>query len=137
VRNDGEATWRPEDRVRVGTSSPRDSTSRFEDPAWLAPNRAATFSAAMVPPGAIGCFEFPVRVPRGVVTQEFEIVADGICWLPGTTFAVTVRGRRRPLFRRFFQLLQRRHGPLARACRRVTPPAVRAWLAGFAADRES
>jgi len=93
LRNTGSRTWRPADRVRVGLARPRDAPSRLARPDWLAANRATSFVEAEVPPGSVATFVFRVARPRGVTTDEFAVVADGTCWLPGTHFAVTVRGR--------------------------------------------
>jgi radical SAM protein with 4Fe4S-binding SPASM domain len=99
VRNHGARTWTAEDRVRVGTTKPRDSDSPLAHPTWLSSNRTATFVEPAVPPGAVATFEFLVVAPRLVTTAEFAIVADGACWLPNTGFVVTVERRPRGLRR--------------------------------------
>jgi len=93
VRNTGTRTWRYDDNVRVGIARPRDAPSPLAMPSWLAANRATTFVEAEVPPDAVATFAFRVGHPPGVSTEEFAIVADGACWLPGTHFMVTARGR--------------------------------------------
>ena len=93
VRNDGEQPWTRVDQVHIGTAAPRDSNSPLQHPAWLSHNRAATFLESTVPPGAIATFRFPVAAPRGVTTDEFEIVADPKCWIPNTRFSLTIRRR--------------------------------------------
>ncbi len=91
VRNQGPHTWNSTDCVRVGTAAPRDAISPLFDPAWLSSNRPGTFIEESIPPGDVATFEFPVAAPADVVNAEFEIVADGTCWLPNTLFAITVQ----------------------------------------------
>ena len=98
ARNLGERPWTRADQVRIGTAGARDSISALAHPGWLSPNRPATFSQHEVPPGAVATFEFAVAANRDAADAEFEIVADGSCWIPNTSFSVrTTReaGRRR------------------------------------------
>jgi radical SAM protein with 4Fe4S-binding SPASM domain len=95
VRNTGSHTWTRADQVRIGLARPRDAPARLACADWLAPNRAATFRESEVPRDGTATFEFAVRRVPGVTSEEFAVVADGACWLPGTHFIVTVRGRPR------------------------------------------
>lgn len=129
VRNESARAWAPGDHVRVGTSSPRDAPSPLRHRSWLSPNRPATFTEAAVPPGGLATFKFPVATATGsLTTAEFEIVAEGACWLPDTRFAVTATGPRRSLLAPLVDGLRRRHGPVAVAARRALPVGARRWL---------
>ena len=133
VRNDGERVWTAADRVHIGTAEPRDSSSPLAHPAWLSPNRAVTFLERAVPPGAVATFEFPVAMPQGpAVSALFEIVVEGACWLPNTTFSVTVRGHGASPLKVALRALQQRRGVVARTCRRAVPTRARRWLARLA-----
>jgi hypothetical protein len=94
-RNDGTQTWGPEHTVRVGTSAPRDWGSPVAHASWLSDNRAVSFSESHVPPGELATFSFPVTPTRNPVVAELQLVADGVCWLPNTRFAVRLPAARR------------------------------------------
>jgi hypothetical protein len=51
--------------------------------AWLTPNRPATTSESVVPPGGTGTFTFKVRAPGtpGAYRIDLALVADGVAWL--------------------------------------------------------
>jgi MoaA/NifB/PqqE/SkfB family radical SAM enzyme len=88
VRNVGEATWTRSTGVRVGTTAPRDRPSALQHPSWLLPWRVGTFQEERVPPGGRATFGFKIQArPKGWQGSEaFQLVVDGICWLPGTRF---------------------------------------------------
>jgi radical SAM protein with 4Fe4S-binding SPASM domain len=86
VRNTGAAAWSRADDVHIGTANPRDGYSAFRHPSWIGPNRIGTFREALVPPGAIATFEFPVLPSPAVPAETFQIVVERRGWLPGTQF---------------------------------------------------
>jgi len=118
LRNIGRNTWTRADCIRVGVARPRDCPSRLASSDWLSGNRAATFEETEVPPGGVATFAFHLSPPPGTTTEEFAVVADRACWLPGTHFVVTVRGRRRPL--RAIKNRVNRAPDLPRALRRAS-----------------
>jgi radical SAM protein with 4Fe4S-binding SPASM domain len=90
-RNTGAATWTPETRLRIGTARPRDRASTYHHPAWISSSRATTFLEGSVAPTEVGHFEFPIgaspRIPgRSAAVERFQLVAEGVCWLPNTEF---------------------------------------------------
>ncbi|HZQ58127.1 MAG TPA: radical SAM protein [Acidimicrobiales bacterium] len=94
VRNTGKHTWAAGDHVRVGTASPRDTTcSRLRHPTWQSPNRPAELPPNVRPQErATAAFDvhLPLLTP---VTATFELVAEGMCWIPDTAFEVVSGGR--------------------------------------------
>ena len=86
VRNTGSQTWvnSGANPMRLGTSGPNDRASRFYDPSWTGTNRAAQLREASVPPSGTGTFGFWVKVPPGLGAwdEHFNLVADGVTWLP-------------------------------------------------------
>lgn len=94
VRNTGTQAWHRADMVRVGTSSPRDHASPFYHASWLAANRVCTHQEERVAPGATATFVFATQPAPGTISDSFQLVAEGICWLPNTRFSITADGRR-------------------------------------------
>lgn len=90
VRNDGEHTWTSDDRIRLGTAGPRDGSSPLRTEAWLSENRATTFCQDQVLPGEHATFRIRLRRGPTRLIGEFELVADGVCWIPGTRIRVSV-----------------------------------------------
>lgn len=105
-RNTGAATWTTETKLRIGTARPRDRASKHRYRTWLSPNRVAGLLESSVPPGELGHFQFRVaRLPkadRGAQSPErFQLLVEGVCWLPNTEFELRNRGSRLdPLWRR-------------------------------------
>jgi len=95
IRNTGKNTWGPDDHVRVGTASPRDTTiSPLRHAHWQSPNRPAELPAA-VAPQEHATASFDIRLPPlRPVAATFELVAEGTCWLPNTAISVAVSGSR-------------------------------------------
>ena len=121
VLNTGARPWDAEHPLRVATSAPRDTdTSPLRHPGWLSPNRAATMREDTVAPGETATLEFPVSLPRSdAAGAEFELVVEGMSWLPNTRIGVGVHGRRRAV----------RHTRVAAVYRRSLPRPVRRWVA--------
>jgi hypothetical protein len=90
VRNAGTLTWHRGDSVNVGTTSPRDGASALYHSSWLRDNRAGSFCEDQVPPGEVATFQFQIATPRCGARQEFQVVAENVCWLPNTRFTVEV-----------------------------------------------
>jgi len=79
LENTGGMTWQPGE-VFLATTSPREGESAIADDSWPAPGRAATV-AEPVPPGAVGRFDFKVRVDaEGDYQQAFGLVAEDGSW---------------------------------------------------------
>jgi radical SAM protein with 4Fe4S-binding SPASM domain len=90
-RNTGAATWTPETKLRIGTARPRDRVSTYRHPTWISSNRATTLLEGSVAPTEVGHFEFPIAAPprlpgRAAAVERFQLVAEGVCWLPNTEF---------------------------------------------------
>jgi radical SAM protein with 4Fe4S-binding SPASM domain len=84
VRNTGTRAWRREDMVRVGTANPRDHTSPLYHQSWLAANRVTTHMEDRVPPGGTATFQFAARSAEA--SDTFQLVVEGVCWIPNTRF---------------------------------------------------
>ncbi|HMS31035.1 MAG TPA: hypothetical protein PJ984_01430 [Candidatus Saccharibacteria bacterium] len=82
ARNSGYMTWE-KNFMRVGTSRPNDSISKFYDTSWLAPQRPASMNEQTVLPGENATFDFTISTPLtpGSYREYFNLVADGKTWL--------------------------------------------------------
>ena len=91
VKNTGTATWDPS-RVRLGTASPNDRTSRIYDSSWLGQNRI-TANVTTVKPGETARYGFWIQIPStGIPPAEyFNLVAENITWLPDKNFSLQIR----------------------------------------------
>jgi radical SAM protein with 4Fe4S-binding SPASM domain len=90
-RNTGAATWTSETKLRIGTARPRDRASAWHHPGWISSNRVTTLLEESVAPTEVGHFEFPVAASprylgRPTTVERFQLVAEGVCWLPNTEF---------------------------------------------------
>lgn len=92
VRNSGTSTWTKKTGLHIGTSAPRDRISSWHHRSWLNANRIGTFSEEAVRPGERAHFELPVTAEEADFREVFELVVEGVCWLPNTRFRL---GRRR------------------------------------------
>lgn len=85
VRNIGSSTWynSGSNPVSIGTSAPRDRTSRFCDTTWISCGRPTRLSESSVPPGSIGTFEFWAKAPAGFgqYNEYFNLLAEGKSWM--------------------------------------------------------
>jgi hypothetical protein len=79
LRNSGDQTW--DTNTRLATTQPRDRSSLFAGPDWLAPNRAAAVSGS-VAPGESFAFGFTLRAPDtlGEHREFFGVVQEGTAW---------------------------------------------------------
>lgn len=92
VTNTGTSTWQKAgaNPVRLGTWGGQDRHSRYYTPgSWLSANRPASLSENSVAPGESGTFEFPITVPAGggSFNEQFNLVKEGVAWLPATSLA--------------------------------------------------
>ena len=88
VRNAGASTWTADDKILIGTASPRDAHSAYYDPSWIGRNRICSFSEAAVPPGGTATFRFQIAPSEQVATESFQLVVEHQCWVPGTRFDI-------------------------------------------------
>lgn len=105
LKNTGRAAWSVggSNPVRLGTSRPQDRSSVFAQytdfDAWLAPNRASAIkgkvtglspitwtTATVINPGETALFATSLQIPNtitsGTYREYFNLVAEGITWLP-------------------------------------------------------
>jgi len=92
VHNAGAKAWTADDKIRIGTVSPRDRESVLCNSTWLSCNRVGSFRQAIVEPGESAVFEFFIHAQGEPVSETFQLVVEGRLWLPGTTFVVEVDG---------------------------------------------
>jgi len=86
VQNQGTCIWDRNTPVRIGTALPRDRQSAYYDPTWISSNRLVSFTEEKVPPGETATFRFRLKPSFTVPSESFQLVVEGIAWLPGTTF---------------------------------------------------
>ncbi len=87
MRNTGRRNWSPDDPIKIGTIGPRDGASPLHHRSWLEHNRPATITESAVAPGGEATFRFRInRAPS--IRQEFQLVVDGLCWIPETAFEI-------------------------------------------------
>lgn len=97
VKNTGTDTWQKTgaNAVKLGTSHPNDRVSGFYDSAtWLANNRIA-MQETSVAPNATATFSFTLKVPKdadtaGSYNEFFNLVAEGITWMPDINMFIPV-----------------------------------------------
>ena len=85
IKNTGGATW-DKSIVRLGTSRAKDRVSSFAtDSGWVSPNRIQMQEDSVAPNGT-ATFRFTIQVPpgmpKGTYREHFQLVADGIGWMP-------------------------------------------------------
>ena len=86
-RNSGTQTWAT-GTVEVATTSPRDRPSPVAHRTWLSDARTCSFEEHIVAPGEAATFTFRITAPPWRTVEEFQLVAEGITWLPNTRFSV-------------------------------------------------
>jgi hypothetical protein len=97
IRNTGARSWVRGTATEVRLGIPRDDhvyASSVTPAVWLLPTRPAAQSEAVVPPGGIATFVFPVGGARpGGYRIPLRPVIDGLLWLEdqGMFVDVTVR----------------------------------------------
>jgi radical SAM protein with 4Fe4S-binding SPASM domain len=88
AQNMGTSTWTQADNIRIATINQRERSSAYYHPSWIAHNRVATFREQQVPPGGYATFEFLIAPNALVASDEFQLLADGRCYLPNTRFTI-------------------------------------------------
>ena len=123
VRNTGTRVWTRSDNVRLGTALPRNAASAFAHPSWLHANRIGTFTEPTVAPGEHATFEFVLA--RGVTSSSevFQVVVDGVCWVPNTRFTIERRPSARAGVRHSGRWIRDRVVSLLRAAMAKSRPA--------------
>ena len=79
--NTGSHAWY---RTNTLLGTDLDKKSVFEEPTWISYNRASRLEEDVVMPGQTGTFNLPIEVPgtKKVYTEYFNIVIEGVTWLP-------------------------------------------------------
>jgi radical SAM protein with 4Fe4S-binding SPASM domain len=90
VRNTGLLAWTRKTNLRIGTANKRDRPSALYHPTWLSSNRIGSFKEESVSSGELASFEFSVSCTSRARSEVFQLVIDGVCWLPLTKFEVKV-----------------------------------------------
>ncbi len=69
--------------TRLGTTSPTDRGSNFNDGSWLTSGRVSAIEENSLSPNDTGTFLFSMRVPRDVgnFSEKFGIVAESRLWI--------------------------------------------------------
>lgn len=79
-KNTGNQVWN-KDKVRLGTSSPFDRVSGFQNSSWYSPTRIQ-FTENIVNPGETATFDFTVNTNKanGKYQEKIKFVAEGSAW---------------------------------------------------------
>ncbi|MGX1307265.1 radical SAM protein with 4Fe4S-binding SPASM domain [Amorphus suaedae] len=97
ARNTGRKAWTHDTGPVVGLSHPRDHLSPYAHEEWMLPNRVGAMREAVVEPGKIAHFSIPIDLGDVPGTSEhFQLVVDGVAWLPGTSFSLVTERRVKP-----------------------------------------
>jgi MoaA/NifB/PqqE/SkfB family radical SAM enzyme len=107
ARNVGQRAWTAESPVMVAPARPRDRASGLATPRWRSWNRVAAMSETRVEVGQVATFDLPLARWRTGRREIFQLLVEGLCWLPNTEFAVVPVGRwvtAWPLLRRKFRV---------------------------------
>lgn len=82
ILNTTGSTWSTS-TFRLGTSSPADRVSAFQNSSWLSSNRATRLKEQSVTPGQVGTLEFSITTPGASTTSNeyFRPVIDGVRWM--------------------------------------------------------
>jgi radical SAM protein with 4Fe4S-binding SPASM domain len=88
VRNVGTQAWTHDDGVRIGTTRRRNRHSMCYHPSWMNADRIGTFREPLVRPGDTATFVFAVTPPPPGAGEYFQLVVDGVGWLPNTQFVL-------------------------------------------------
>jgi radical SAM protein with 4Fe4S-binding SPASM domain len=91
VQNKGRVSWSAAGRPWIGTAGPRNRSSLQADTSWISPQRAAVPREDVVQPGELAHFEFTLAQPGSPSREAFELVVDGVLWMPNTRFVVVLK----------------------------------------------
>jgi uncharacterized membrane protein len=94
IKNTGMGTWTNTgpNFVSLNTVAPAGRQSIFRDGTWPLTTRPTLLdSPSSVAPGANGTFTFSLTAPSTTTntTETFQLNAENITWIPGTTFSFT------------------------------------------------
>ena len=87
VRNVGRRRWTSDSPLLLAPGRPRDRASLLATSGWLSPHRAARMLEESVEVGEVGSFALPLA-PGASQRETFQLLIEGVCWLPNTEFAV-------------------------------------------------
>lgn len=107
VRNVGRLPWTAESPVLVAPGRPRDRASGLATPQWRSWNRVAAMKEARVEVGEAATFDLPLPRWQTGRREVFQLLVEGLCWLPNTEFEVVPVGRwvlAWPLLRRKYRV---------------------------------
>jgi hypothetical protein len=91
--NTGAATWSNSSGPSIRLGEWGSTTASPVNYNWLSPTRAATMDEASVAPGAVGTFQFDVRVPAtGNFYDRLNLVAEGYSWFNDAGLTLYLRG---------------------------------------------
>ena len=85
VQNVGVTVWK-QGSILIGTARPRDRASALANSSWYSLTRVGTFSENWVRPGDTATFELAVTPEPADVPEVFQLVVEGVGWLPDTEF---------------------------------------------------
>ncbi|MEA1909641.1 MAG: SpoIID/LytB domain-containing protein [Patescibacteria group bacterium] len=92
-QNNSEVDWQNTgiNAVKIGTVDPFDRTSPLKHISWLSGNRVV-ITGMPTPIGATAEYNFMIQAPNeiGKYQENFQLVAEGMAWIPGTKFAVNL-----------------------------------------------
>jgi radical SAM protein with 4Fe4S-binding SPASM domain len=88
VRNTGSVAWTRASPVNIGTAAPRGGHSYLHHASWFDPTRVARCREDTVAPGDLATYTFQVTDGPRERPGRFQLVAEGVAWLPGTTFTM-------------------------------------------------
>ena len=89
VENTGTVPWTKDLPIRIETCKPRSRESNFYNLSWLSSNRICSFVEDKVLPGGRATFKFEIQPTLFKYSEKFQIVVDGIFWIPNTQFELT------------------------------------------------
>ena len=84
LRNDGTHAW--DTNTKLGTTQPRDRSSRFVGSDWLSPNRLSHVTGSVAPNDGTFKFSFTFQGPTGAACvpgqykEYFGVVEEGVAW---------------------------------------------------------
>lgn len=92
--NTGTATWTNNGShfIALNVTHPAGRTSAFQHPFWKSSYRPAVMRTNQVKPGETGRVAFALRAPKtpGVYTESFQLVAENLTWISGSTVTFTI-----------------------------------------------
>lgn len=93
MRNTGHIEWTRETNLYIGTAGLRDHVSSLFHDTWFCASRTTGMEQEKVGPGEIATFRFRATDGETRVPESFQLVAEGLAWIPGTRFEVPPKPR--------------------------------------------